>query len=226
VSAWIRCSGAAVAGAVTVLALSACGGSAGGDATGAGAVHGRFPVAVSVHFPTAQRLALRTRLRIAVRNTGHRALPDVAVTICERSCAASARANEGTAAQPFGYDIRPAANTADPSRPVWIVNRAPGGCHAGCNASGGEAGGAVTAASNTWTLGRLAPGHTARFEWALTPVVAGRHVVAWQVAGDITGAARAVAGGTIPRGTLAVTVGSRPPHLHVTPSGKVETTSG
>jgi hypothetical protein len=213
-----------VAGAVAALVLAACGGS-GGDANGAGAVHGRFPVAVSVRFARVQRLAGRTMLDIAVRNRGQRALPDVAVTICETSCAVSSRANEGTSAQAFGYDIAAAPNTADPSRPLWIVNRGPGACHFQCNASGASNGGGVTAASNTWALGRLAPGRTARFTWSLTPVEAGHHVIAWQVAGNLTGTARAVSGGAIPHGTLSVSVNGHSPQLRVTSSGRVVTTS-
>jgi hypothetical protein len=211
------------AGACVALVVSACGGSS-GDASGAGAVHGRFPVAVTARFAKVQQLAEHTSLVISVRNTGHRALPDVAVTICEKSCAASARMNQGTAAQAFGYDITPAANTADPSRPLWIVDRGPGKCHFQCNAAGGGAGGGATAASNTWTLGRLAPGRTVRFRWALTPVMAGRHVVAWQVDGNLTGTARAVTpGGDLPQGTLVASVKSTLPRLRVTASGKVVT---
>jgi hypothetical protein len=212
-----------LAGACVALAVSACGGSA-GDAAGPGAVHGRFPVAVSARFAPVQQLAQHTSLLITVRNTGHRALPDVAVTICERSCAVSGRLNEGTAAQAFGYDIQPAANTADPSRPLWIVDRGPGACRFQCNAAGGAAGGGTTAATNTWALGRLAPGRSVRFRWALTPVMAGRHIVAWQVDGNLTGSARAVAAsGQLPHGRLVTTVRSAVPHLRVTATGKVVT---
>jgi len=212
-----------LAGAAVALALGGCGGSS-GDAAGPGAVHGRFPVAVRVRFAKVQRLAEHTSLVITVRNTGRRALPDVAVTICERSCAPSARPNRGTAAQAFGYDIPAAANTADPSRPLWIVDRGPGACDFQCNAPGGGAGGGVTADTNTWALGRLAPGRTVRFRWALTPVMAGRHIIAWQVDGNLTGTARAVApGGGLPQGTLTASVESAVPHLRVTASGKVVT---
>jgi hypothetical protein len=212
-----------LAGAGTALAVSACGGSS-GDAAGPGAVHGRFPVAVTARFARVQRLAQHTTLVISVRNTGRRALPDVAVTICETSCAPSTRPNRGTAAQAFGYDIAAAANTADPSRPLWIVDRGPGACRFQCNAAGGDGGGSVSADTNTWALGRLAPGRTVRFRWALTPVMAGRHLVAWQVDGNLTGTARAVAaGGGLPRGTLVASVRSAVPRLRVTASGRVVT---
>ena len=53
---------------------------------------------------------------------------------------------------------------------------------ASCTASScnqGGSGGAVTAYSNTWALGRLAPGATARFVWRVTAVSPGTHVVAY-----------------------------------------------
>jgi hypothetical protein len=237
----VRRSWGFVAGAVVALAVAACGSSGGSGTTDSSvtrsgrpgasqtgsAASGRFRVSVSTaRFPRSQHVAQPTDLTIAVRNTGHRTLPDVAVTICERSCAPSDAPNRGTAAQAFGYDIDDAANTADPSRPLWIVDRGPGACHFQCNAPGGDVGASATASSNTWALGTLAPGATARFQWALTPIVPGRHIVAWEVAGDLSGRARAVsAGGEVPRGVFIVSITSTPAPERVTPSGKVVTTS-
>jgi hypothetical protein len=222
---------------MVALAVAACGssgGSAGPSASGSAgaretgsAASGRFPVSITAaRFPRSQHLAQPTKLIIAVRNTGHRTLPDVAVTICARSCAPSDRSGEGTAAQAFGYDIHAAPNTADPSRPLWIVDRGPGACHFQCDRPGGDVGASVTANSNTWALGTLAPGATAHFVWALTPIVPGRHVVAWEVAGDLTGGARAVSGGgRVPHGAFTVSIDSAPAPERVTPSGKVVTTT-
>lgn len=220
-----------VAGALVALVLAACGGASTGSAgagqsttTSASASRASFPVAVTARFPARQHLAEPTRLVVAVRNAGHRALPDVAVTVCNLSCAPSSRSDQGTSAQAFGHDINSAPNTADPSRPLWIIDHAPGDCHFHCDRPGGQAGSAVTASSNTWALGRLAPGQTARFAWSVTAISAGRHIVAWQVAGDLTGAARATtSGGAIPHGSFTVRVSRRPPSYHVTPSGRVVT---
>jgi hypothetical protein len=184
----VRRSWGFVAGAVVALAVAACGSSGGSGAKPVGqarsgrpgasqtgsAASGHFPVSVTAaRFPRRQHLAQPTDLTIAVRNTGHRTLPDVAVTICERSCAPSDASNRGTAAQAFGYDIQAAPNTADPTRPLWIVDQGPGTCRFQCNVPGGDVGESATASSNTWALGTLAPGATARFRWALTPVVPG-----------------------------------------------------
>ena len=209
--------GAVVAG----VAVAACGG---GQTQAANEPNGKFPVTVdTASFPASQKLAQRSHLVIAVRNTGHQPIPDVAVTICNVTCAYPAPPGEGTSAAAFGHDISQ-AYVANPSRPVWIVDAAPGACRYSCR--NGGAGAAVTAYSNTWALGRLAPGHTARFDWAVTAVKAGRHVVAWEVAAGLNGKARAVlAGGHgLPHGTFTVHVGSQPPQSYVNNNGQIVTT--
>ena len=55
------------------------------------------------------------------------------------------------------------ANLASPSRPIWIVDQPPGPVPVTVCKAGGP-GGAVTAYSNTWALGQLKPGATAKFD--------------------------------------------------------------
>ncbi len=98
---------------------------------------------------------------------------------------------------------------ANASRPVWIIDRAPGPKGGPCptlnanaspngpyqnnySACTGGPGGAVTAYSNTWALGTLKPGQTATFAWNLTAVKSGTHVVNWQIAAGLNGKAKAV----------------------------------
>ena len=58
----------------------------------------------------------------------------------------------------------------------------------------------------------------------MTPVKAGRFVVAWEVAAALSGDNRAVlASGRPARGKLPVNVSTRPPHYVVQPNGKVTT---
>jgi hypothetical protein len=230
-SARIERSWRIAAGVATAVAVAACGSGSGPAGAGPGAdlstVHARFPVKVTTaSFPASQRLAEPSKLVIAVHNAGHRALPDVAVSICNTSCAPSNKRGVGTAAQAFGQDASAGPGIADPTRPVWIVRRAPGSCRGNCDNPGGEAGSAVTANSNTWALGRLAPGRTARFTWAVTAVAAGRHVVAWQVAGDLTGATRVTldTGGRA-QGRFTVRVARRPASTRVKPNGQLVTAS-
>ena len=203
------------------LALSACGGGARQDAS---EPSGNFPVAVSTaSFPASQRLSERTHLVLAVRNTGSDTIPNIAVTICNVTCAYPAPAGEGTDAAAFSQDLQ-MPGLANPSRPVWVVDRPPGACSAGCG-SGGP-GGAVTAYSNTWALGSLPPGHIARFDWAVTAVAPGRHVVAWEVAAGLNGKAKAVTGsGSLPHGTFTVLIHSAPSESYVNNNGQIVTTS-
>jgi hypothetical protein len=214
----------AIAGAA--LAAAGCGGTSSHKTSTAAvtAVAGpSFKVAVPVaSFAPKQSLAAKERLVIAVRNTSRRALPNVAVTICNTTCSYRARRGHGTTVEAFSYAIANAPNLANASRPIWIVQRAPGPCGYSCRNLG--PGAAVTAYSNTWALGRLAPGHTARFVWTVTPVKAGRFVVAWAVAAALSGDNRAVlASGRPAGGKLAVNVSTRPPQYVVQPNGKVTT---
>ena len=208
-----------VAGVGAALALSACGGGANQAAS---EPSGKFPVTISAaRFPSAQRLSQHTHLVITVHNSGNKAIPDVAVTICNVTCRYPAPKGEGSSSQAFAADINQ-QYLANSSRPLWIVDRAPGACDFSCR-NGGQ-GGAVTAYSNTWALGRLAPGKTARFDWAVTAVQPGKHVLAWQVAAGLNGKARAVlSDGSQPRGTFAVKVGRAPAQSYVNNNGQIVT---
>jgi hypothetical protein len=206
-----------VAGVGAALALSACGGS---QTQAASEPSANFTVAVSTaHFPASQRLAEHARLVISVRNAGHTTIPDVAVTICNVTCAYPAPKGEGSSSQAFAADISQ-TNLANPSRPLWVIDHGPGACNYSCQ-NGGQ-GAAVTAYSNTWALGRLAPGKTARFEWAVTAVQPGKHVVAWQVAAGLNGKAKAVlSNGSQPRGIFAVNVNQAPAKTYVNNNGQI-----
>jgi hypothetical protein len=216
------------------MAISACGGA---STQTAGEPHSRFPVQVTAAtFPAHQTLAQRTILSIAVRNAGTRTIPDIAVTLLD--------SKYGTAAQALGTLIPPARQgqpaLASRSRPVWVIDRAPGPCGYSCRQGG--AGAAVTADSNTWALGRLAPGATARFEWHVTAVRAGSYTVDYQVAATpVGGPARAVrasgagsagsgAAGSASRGAVGgrfhVTIVTAPLIPYVTSSGRVRYTTG
>ena len=200
-----------MAGMAASAVLSACGGGSRQDASEPNAT---FPVQIAAAtFPTSQTLAQHTHLIVAVRNTGRRTIPDVAVTITDPKY--------GTSVQAFGkYLSQP--GLASHSRPVWIVDRAPepGACAYSCQ-SGGP-GGAVSAYSNTWTLGALRPGQTAKFDWALTAIVPGKYVVQYVVAAGLNGKAKArLSGGGIPKGSFHVTISAKPQQSFVTGSGQV-----
>ena len=201
------------AGVAATFTLAACGSGARQDA---GEPTQSFPVQVTTAaFPPSQRLAQHTHLVIAVRNAGDKTIPNVAVTITN---------------PPYGTEVGAFATylnmpgLATHSRPVWIVDQPPGPCAYSCQ-SGGP-GGAVTAYSNTWALGALAPGRTAKFDWGVTAVQPGRYRVRYEVAAGLNGKAKAVlADGSRPVGTFTITIRSAPAQSYVTASGQVVTTS-
>jgi hypothetical protein len=212
-----RCC-ATIAGVAASLAITACGSGARQDAHEPSAT---FRVSiVSATFPSRQRIAEQTRLAISIRNAGARTIPDLAVTICNVTCVYPAPPGQGSSAQAFAADVSQ-PYLANRSRPVWIVDQAPGPCRYSCN---GSLGGAVTAYSNTWALGLLKPGATARFEWRVTAVAPGRHIVAWQIAAGLNGNAKAILdNGSQPRGSFAVTISSAPSRSFVNNSHQIVT---
>jgi hypothetical protein len=211
-SGWRTSSSCVLAGIGAALALAACGGGSRQDAQ---EPSGNFPVQVATAtFPSSQRLAQHTHMVIAVRNAGHKAIPDIAVTITDPRW--------GTAIQAFAQHIS-MTGLASHSRPVWIVDHPPdpgGKCGYSC-AQGGP-GGAATAYSNTWALGRLAPGQTAKFDWAVTAVAPGTHVVHYRIAAGLGGKAKAqLSSGGIPQGSFRVTISRAPAQTYVTASGRI-----
>jgi hypothetical protein len=180
---------------------------------------GKFTVAASSSFPSSQRLADRSQLVVKVTNTGHKTVPDVAVTITDGT---PSHPDLGTQVQAFNYLLN-MNNVASRSRPVWVVDQGPGPCQYSCRAGG--PGGAATAFSNTWALGRLKPGKTAVFDWHLTAVQPGTWVVNWRVAAGLYGNAKAVtADGSPPRGSFTVRISQVPPRTYVNNKGKIVTT--
>ena len=197
------------------LAVSACG----SQTQASSEPKGKFPVTASASFPAGQRLSQHTQLVVKVTNAGHKTVPDVAVTITDGT---PTHPNLGTQVQAFSYLLN-MSNVASRSRPVWIVDRAPGPCEYSCQ--NGGPGGAATAFSNTWALGPLKPGKTATFNWHLTAVQPGAWVVNWRVAAGLFGNAKAVtAGGAPPQGSFTVHISQVPPRAYVNNGHKIITT--
>jgi hypothetical protein len=198
--------------AAVALGVAACGGG-----STSRQVDAKYPVRVSASFPTDQRLAQQTDLVVSVTNSGTRALPDVAVTILNPKY--------GTAVQSFQALIsaeQPAGEQplSSRSRPVWMIDREPGPCGFSC--SGGGPGGAVSSYADTWALGKLAPGHTARFDWRVSAVKAGDYAVAYRVAAGLDAGEKAVLGnGAQAQGAFDVKIAGAPAQQHFTSSGQV-----
>ena len=171
--------------ALAAAVLSACGG---GEQQDAAEPSGAYDVEVlEAQFAKSQKLARQTKMTLRVRNTGKSTVPNLAVTV---------RSFARRSDQP---------GLADPSRPVWILDRGP---------VNGE-----NAYVDTYTAGPLRAGRTAEFTWLVTPVRAGRYELKWSVAAGLHGKARARgANGEPPRGEFAVNVSRTPASARVDPS--------
>lgn len=201
--------GASIVAAVATLSLAACGGSESSSDSNEAA--GKYPVKiVTAEFPAEQRLGETTLLRLGVRNTGHKTLPALTVTI-------SVGGKEGRdSTLPFGYRD-PAPGLAQPDRPVWVLSaRYP-------KANGStETAGAETSSPKTFAFGPLKPGKTTEAVWKLNAVKSGKYDLFYEVGAGLGGAGRAeTAPGTEAGGSFSAEIGSAPPETEVTDSGEV-----
>jgi hypothetical protein len=184
-----------VAIAFAALALAGCG----SERQDAGEPEGEFTLSVvEATFPERQTTAEHATMRISVRNTDDRDLPNLAVTI----------ATEGPGGEPAGSfavaDDDP--RLADPSKPVWIVDRGP---------AGGE-----TAATDTWAVGPMFPGETREVEWRVTAVRPGNYTVNYTVSPGLHGNAT-VADGQNATGSFRVRISDEPVPARVNGRGEV-----
>lgn len=170
-------------------------------------------------FPAAQRLSQHTHMVIKIRNTGNKAIPDLALTICNTSCHQPAQPGTGSGPQAFA-ELSYQPGLANPSRPIWIVDRPPGVCAYSCRSGG--AGSDVTAYTNTWASGGLRPGATATFDFGVTAVTPGTHIVAYEIAAGLNGKAKAVtSSGGQPGGSFRVNISKQPQRAFVNDRGQI-----
>ena len=188
--------------------LAACGGDSSSDAN---EPSGTYDVRVTTAaFPPKQHLGQTSLMRIAVRNTGERTLPALAVTI-------TIAGKEGeTSSLPFG--IRdPQPGLAQPDRPVWVLAQTYPRL-----AGSSDPGGASSANPKTFVLGSLKPGRTTAAVWKLSAVRAGRYNLRYDIAAGLTGSAKTrTTGGVAAGGSFATEISAALPDVEVTDSGEV-----
>jgi len=181
---------------LAAVAVSSCG----GERQDADEPSGEFTLeVVDASFPERQSIAERTRLRIEVRNTDDRELPNVAVTV-------ETEPDDGGEAGVAFAQAADDPRLADGARPVWIVDRGPEG--------------GTSAYTNTWAVGPMFPGQTKAFEWRLTAVEAGDYTVNYRVSPGLDGKA-VPANGQRTTGSFRVTVADEPVPARVNEDGEV-----
>lgn len=199
----------------TALAISiaACGGGASSDANEAG---GSFPVRITkAEFPTSQRVGQTSLMRLAIRNTGDKTIPELTVSV-------SIAGKEGQAST-FPFTIRdPQPDLAQPDRPVWVLSaRYPR------FAGSSKPAGAETSNQKTYDFGSLRAGATANLVWKLNAVKVGRYTLLYGIDAGLGGKAKATGPGDVrPGGSFSVRISSAPYDTEVTPDGEVAPTDG
>ncbi len=186
-------------------ALAGCGGSE----QDAHEPQGTFDVQVlRASFPAKQAVAKPTTLEIEVRNSGTRALPNVAVAL-----------------DSLQYTEK-FPQLSDNKRPVWAIEQGPGkkADPPVQSVDVSTPGSGSTSYVNTWALGPLAAGATQTFRWELMPVKPGPHTVAYSVFAGLAGKAKAqLSSGAPAKGSFSVVVAPAPAKRHVNPStGRIE----
>jgi hypothetical protein len=177
--------------AAVIAAAFLIAGCGGGESQDADEPEGDFRVeVVNASFPEEQKLAKRSTMEITLKNVDQRTIPNVAVTV-------------------KSFDRKKEdEDLADPSRPVFVVNRGP---------QGGE-----TAFVDTYALGPLRAGEEKTFSWNVTAVQAGPYKLDWSVAAGLHGKAKAVDadGRGAPRGTFSGRIDDEPPDTRVADDGR------
>jgi hypothetical protein len=154
---------------------------------------------VDASFPAKQSIAQPVRMKLTVRNTDDKELPNLAVTV------ETEPGVKGTAPTAFG-EAGADTRLADANSPVWIVDRDP---------EGGQ-----TASTNTWAVGRMFPGETKEIEWRLTAVRPGTYTVNYRISPGLNGKA-VPANGQKTTGSFRVTVSDEPVPARVNAKGEV-----
>jgi hypothetical protein len=186
--------------AVAAVLLALAGAGCGAERQDADEPSGEFALeVVNASFPARQTLAQPATMRIEVRNTDDRELPNLAVTV-ETEPPRGGEA--GVAFAQASDDPR----LADADRPVWIVDRGP---------ERGE-----SAYTNTWAVGPVFPGQTQALEWRLTAVKPGDYTVNYRVSPGLHGKA-VPAEGQRTTGSFRVTISDEPVPARVNESGDV-----
>jgi hypothetical protein len=206
-----RRSRACALGLVAAIAVAGCGGSS-NKKQDEKEPSGTFPIEVtSATFPAKQKLAKDSSMEIVVRNAGTKQVPNVNVTV---KCKSGAGSSFEVAAE--GEQL------ADRERPQFVVNQIPTRTPRKSGQLQLDPLERSSAFVDTYPLGPLAAGRTARFEWKVTAVKAGPYKLCWRVNAGLYGKAKASSGNTgLPlSGQFTGEVSNKAPKTRVADDGK------
>jgi hypothetical protein len=186
--------------------LGACGGGS-SDNEPTGTFHVKVTEAT---FPTAQKLGQTALLKLAVRNTGKRAVPALTVSF-------TIAGKQGVdSSLPFGLRD-PQVGLAQPERPVWVLAQTYPRLH-----GSSKPGGASTSSPKTFSLGELKPGETTDAIWKLSAVRSGKYTLLYNIDAGLSGNAKAKTdNGVRPGGSFATEITERLPETEVTEDGEI-----
>jgi hypothetical protein len=187
--------------------LAACGESSSDSDEAAGTYQVRV---VEADFPTEQQLGQTSLLRMGIRNTGEKTVPNLTVTIT------IAGAEGRDSSLPFGIHA-PQEGLAQADRPVWVL------AHSYPQLAGSdEPGGASTSNRKTFAFGPLKPGEASELLWKLSAVKAGKYTLLYRVDAGLSGEAEAeTSGGVSPGGSFVTAITPETPETEVTDSGRI-----
>jgi hypothetical protein len=204
--------------AVLSIAVSACGNDK--PRQDANEPEGNFPLAVSAaKFPTDQRLAQTSDLRLEIENSGDKQVPNLAVTIWTGDDKGGGGSFDIASDQP---------GLADPNRPVWILESgypklATSSDESATDLDAAPTSGADVAETDTFAFGPLDAGDSRDIVWRVTPVQPGTYTLHYELAAGLTGKAKAVGeDGSPVEGEFAVTITDKPARATVDSSGQVQ----
>jgi hypothetical protein len=161
-------------------------------------------------FPARQFVGQTSLMKVDIRNTGKRTVPDLSITV-------NIEGKEGEAAQiPFSvHDPEPGLANGD--RPVWVLS-ATYPRLAGSSAPGG----AGTASPNTYAFGEVRPGKSVEAVWKLSAVRAGKYTISYEVAAGLDAETRAkTSGGVPPGGSFVTDISTELPETEVNAAGEI-----
>jgi hypothetical protein len=187
--------------------LSACGGSeSSADEEATGTFHVKMTEA---SFPSKQALGQTSLLRLGVRNTGKRTVPDLTISF-------TIAGKQGVESSlPVG--VGDPGELAQPERPVWVLSQS----YPRLQGSS-DPGGASTSSRKTFAFGELKPEETTQAVWKLSAVRAGKYTVLYRIDAGLGGKARAkTTGGVAPGGSFKAEISEELPETEVNGSGEI-----